>query len=185
MNGNIPVQFLGEGVTVTSPPYPTPGWETALGYPTVPTARSDAAYELAHNALGDGPVDPATIMVPSNKPMARTNPCSVFSVGNDGTLMESVILPLPQWLAACFAVSRRWMNRRACSAGSDALKMSLITATESAPASMTPAAFSKRIPPMATMGFFVSGLSSRRSAVPTTGSGLALLVVAKIGPMAT
>ena len=23
MNGDIPVQFLGEGVTVTSPPYPT------------------------------------------------------------------------------------------------------------------------------------------------------------------
>src|SRR3954469_18919083 len=25
MNGNIPVRFLGEGVTATSPPYPTPG----------------------------------------------------------------------------------------------------------------------------------------------------------------
>jgi hypothetical protein len=34
MNGNIPVQFLGEGVTVTSPPYPTPRWETAPAYPT-------------------------------------------------------------------------------------------------------------------------------------------------------
>ena len=25
---------LGEGVTVTSPPYPTPRWATALAYPT-------------------------------------------------------------------------------------------------------------------------------------------------------
>ncbi len=35
MNGDIPVQFLGEGVTVTSPPYPTPGWATAQVYPEI------------------------------------------------------------------------------------------------------------------------------------------------------
>ena len=36
MNGDIPVQFLGEEVTATSPPYPTPRWETAPAYPTSP-----------------------------------------------------------------------------------------------------------------------------------------------------
>jgi len=33
MNGNIHVQFLGEGVAATSPPYPTPGWATTQAYP--------------------------------------------------------------------------------------------------------------------------------------------------------
>jgi hypothetical protein len=33
MNGNIHVQFLGEGVAATSPPYPTPGWSTTQVYP--------------------------------------------------------------------------------------------------------------------------------------------------------
>ena len=28
MKGNFHVQFLGEGVAATSPPYPTPGWAT-------------------------------------------------------------------------------------------------------------------------------------------------------------
>jgi hypothetical protein len=27
------VQFLGEGVAATSPPYPTPGWATTPVYP--------------------------------------------------------------------------------------------------------------------------------------------------------
>ncbi len=33
MNGNIHVQFLGEEVAATSPPYPTPGWATTQVYP--------------------------------------------------------------------------------------------------------------------------------------------------------
>ena len=33
MKGNFHVQFLGEGVAATSPPYPTPGWETTQVYP--------------------------------------------------------------------------------------------------------------------------------------------------------
>jgi|GEM_PF-6236330 len=36
MNGNIHVQFLGEGVATTSPPYPTPGCETTQAYPAEP-----------------------------------------------------------------------------------------------------------------------------------------------------
>ena len=39
MKGNFHVQFLGEGVAATSPPYPTPGWATTQVYPAriVPT----------------------------------------------------------------------------------------------------------------------------------------------------
>ena len=37
MKGNFHVQFLGEGVAATSPPYPTPGWATTQVYP----ARGD------------------------------------------------------------------------------------------------------------------------------------------------
>src|SRR3954466_1862086 len=33
MNGNIPVRFLGEGVTATSPPYPTPRVSNHPGRP--------------------------------------------------------------------------------------------------------------------------------------------------------
>ena len=33
MKGNFHVQFLGEGVAATSPPYPTPGWATTQAYP--------------------------------------------------------------------------------------------------------------------------------------------------------
>jgi len=33
MRGNSHVQFLGEGVTATSPPYPTPGPVTTRGHP--------------------------------------------------------------------------------------------------------------------------------------------------------
>ena len=46
MKGNFHVQFLGEGVAATSPPYPTPGWATTPVYPAqvpfklAPMARS-------------------------------------------------------------------------------------------------------------------------------------------------
>ena len=33
MKGNFHVQFLGEEVAATSPPYPTPGWGTTQVYP--------------------------------------------------------------------------------------------------------------------------------------------------------
>ena len=33
MKGNFHVQFLGEGVAATSPPYPTPRWATTPVYP--------------------------------------------------------------------------------------------------------------------------------------------------------
>ena len=36
MKGNFHVQFLGEGVAATSPPYPTPGWATTQVYPALP-----------------------------------------------------------------------------------------------------------------------------------------------------
>ena len=39
MKGNFHVQFLGEGVAATSPPYPTPGWATTQVYPGPRPAR--------------------------------------------------------------------------------------------------------------------------------------------------
>src|SRR5271157_2928006 len=41
MKGNFHVQFLGEGVAATSPPYPTPGWATTQVYPARGSNRSD------------------------------------------------------------------------------------------------------------------------------------------------
>ena len=43
MKGNFHVQFLGEGVAATSPPYPTPGWATTQVYPARITRLSDQA----------------------------------------------------------------------------------------------------------------------------------------------
>ena len=39
MKGNFHVQFLGEGVAATSPPYPTPGWATTQVYPARNSAK--------------------------------------------------------------------------------------------------------------------------------------------------
>ena len=43
MKGNFHVQFLGEGVAATSPPYPTPGWATT---PVYPAHRLDRPHRL-------------------------------------------------------------------------------------------------------------------------------------------
>ena len=50
MKGNFHVQFLGEGVAATSPPYPTPGWATTQVYPAQRTHK-----EPKTNALGACP----------------------------------------------------------------------------------------------------------------------------------
>ena len=87
-------------------------------------------------------------------------------------------------LAVCFAapsISRYCLARKP---RSGARRMSLITATESAPASITAAAFSSVIPPMATIGLSVSSRTRRIKSAPTTGSGFAFDEVAKIGPTA-
>src|SRR6266496_5887974 len=52
-----------------------------------------------------------------------------------------------------------------------------ITATESAPASRTDAAFARVIPPIATRGLRVNCRARRTPSSPTTGSGLSLLDV--------
>src|SRR5580658_1430925 len=59
-----------------------------------------------------------------------------------------------------------------------------ITATESAPASITEAAFARVIPPIATRGLRVSARARRTPSRPTTGSGLSLLEVENTGPIA-
>ena len=49
MKGNFHVQFLGEGVAATSPPYPTPGWATTQVYPARITCgrRADLLAAIA------------------------------------------------------------------------------------------------------------------------------------------
>ena len=44
MKGNFHVQFLGEGVAATSPPYPTPGWATTPVYPARISPRTDTGF---------------------------------------------------------------------------------------------------------------------------------------------
>src|SRR5581483_1445311 len=67
----------------------------------------------------------------------------------------------------------------------DSPKRQPMMATESAPADQTSRAFSGVIPPMATRGFSIRLRQRRISSMPTTGSGLPLEDVAKMGPMAT
>ena len=52
MKGNFHVQFLGEGVAATSPPYPTPGWATTQVYPArITRAASDIRRLFAEKSL--------------------------------------------------------------------------------------------------------------------------------------
>src|SRR5436305_8379771 len=59
-----------------------------------------------------------------------------------------------------------------------------ITATESAPASITERQFARVIPPIATNGLRVKARAARTPSSPITGSGFNLADVAKTGPMA-
>ena len=52
MKGNFHVQFLGEGVAATSPPYPTPGWATTQVYPAVVQVTTLACALSADHRLG-------------------------------------------------------------------------------------------------------------------------------------
>src|SRR5262249_58726703 len=60
-----------------------------------------------------------------------------------------------------------------------------ITATQSAPASITDLQFPRLIPPIATSSLDVDRRAWRTPANPTTGSGFFLLDVSNTGPMAT
>ena len=56
MKGNFHVQFLGEGVAATSPPYPTPGWVTTQVYPAQGGhAFLDERAAIPERSLGCGP----------------------------------------------------------------------------------------------------------------------------------
>ena len=63
MNGNIHVQFLGEGVAATSPPYPTSGGAIPQGYPArkAPEETGKVPESLAH--LADDYEEQVAIMV--------------------------------------------------------------------------------------------------------------------------
>src|ERR1700677_3268447 len=60
-----------------------------------------------------------------------------------------------------------------------------MTATESAPASLTAEQFIRVIPPIATSGLAVKARAARTPSSPTTGLGFSLDEVAYTGPMAT
>ena len=49
MKGNFHVQFLGEGVAATSPPYPTSGWATTQVYR--PGLRPDTGLRRVRSAV--------------------------------------------------------------------------------------------------------------------------------------
>ncbi len=53
MKGNFHVQFLGEGVTVTSPPYPTPGWAITQVYPAGFTPRVPVSPPKLTDAINE------------------------------------------------------------------------------------------------------------------------------------
>ena len=64
MKGNFHVQFLGEGVAATSPPYPTLGWVTTQVYP-------------ARGLLGLASKGPVAAMSPRPPAAERRNPAGV------------------------------------------------------------------------------------------------------------
>ena len=100
-------------------------------------------------------IEPTTIMVPSNNPIARTNPGSSFVERFTAGSAASAISDSPQFLAGCAAagrISRYWLTR---AAGFFADKISRITAMLSAPASMTSCARSNVMPPIAMIGLAV------------------------------
>ena len=53
MKGNFHVQFLGEGVAATSPPYPTPGWATTQVYPASKRRGFVASCRLGSGWFGE------------------------------------------------------------------------------------------------------------------------------------
>ena len=100
-------------------------------------------------------------------------------------MLDSGILRLPQWFAAGFAASSRWINSLACCAGSDA-PQNVADHRDGIGSGFDH--FRMRVPSgfprWPRWAFSSTGGARRSSSVPTTGSGFALLVVAKIGPMA-
>ena len=57
MNGNIHVQFLGEGVAATSPPYPTPRGAIPWGHPAQNSDIDKGRFEMARNNFKKAGVD--------------------------------------------------------------------------------------------------------------------------------
>jgi hypothetical protein len=57
--------------------------------------------------MPDPIIDPTTIIVPSNRPMARTNPCSDLVSWDGIAMLDSAILRPPQFFAAGFTAVRR------------------------------------------------------------------------------
>ena len=67
MKGNFHVQFLGEGVAATSPPYPTPGWATTQVYPARITLQGPkaAAGSRQPSSHGTAPTPKFHVVTPN------------------------------------------------------------------------------------------------------------------------
>ena len=89
MKGNFHVQFLGEGVAATSPPYPTLGWATTQVYP-------------ARNSLDTGIPSEPTVEILSQE----TGWNRLFSQFGDG--FTDIVEPTTQLLRK----TRSWCQRR-------------------------------------------------------------------------
>ena len=81
MKGNFHVQFLGEGVAATSPPYPTPGWATTQVYPAHYRGIDWPGLSARRTRAGPGPLEDlgriprkmgsrGRVLAPPDKPQA-------------------------------------------------------------------------------------------------------------------
>src|SRR5208337_4111046 len=81
MKGNFHVQFLGEGVAATSPPYPTLGWATTQVYPArCPAMPCDALDPDALVDFNSGTVHtaPMNVLKATKKPWSLANKITLF-----------------------------------------------------------------------------------------------------------
>src|SRR5207237_10051273 len=97
--------------------------------------------------------------------------------------LVSMFTTVLQWLLAAPRLYRKILRSSSADLHGPSNR-SDITATESAPASITERQFARVIPPIATNGLRVKARAARTPSSPITGSGFNLADVAKTGPMA-
>jgi hypothetical protein len=135
--------------------------------------------------MPDPIIEPMTIAVELNSPRLRTR----VSSGAAPTLFSDVVTVGGRRLVDTSNWFYRNFEKKSLAIFSGFLpdtsaKRPEMTATESAPASITAEQFSSVIPPMATNGLLVSTRAHRTPSVPISGSGFLLLPVGKTGPIA-
>jgi hypothetical protein len=136
--------------------------------------------------MPDPIIEPITMAVAENKPIPCTNwgyaVADCFSPGRGGEVFIDVF-----FTKFTFRQFYRKISIKSLATffiGSPTTSRALITATESAPASITLRAFSRVIPPIATSGLPVNSLARRTPSKPIIGSASSLVPVANTGPTA-